>query len=131
ARRHRRRTTVRGYAMTLPDLPKGKRWWLVMTDIARADGSVDYSILSKENVGGFAWIAVIADDEDDAMYVLNRELQGLELKLRGVEEEFEEIVDFDELEEGHPELAANIASWDGERVTVWGVLDSYLAEGEA
>ena len=91
----------------------------------------DYQdILSPEVEGAVAWHAGKADSKDQFVAFVTSEIEELGFKVIEIEDiqELAEIEDARELDE---QLAENMDQWEAGRMTVWGTLHTYIAEGEA
>lgn len=75
-------------------------------------------------------MAIAAYGEEDVFDVLNASLSAEGLRLVDVEQIAEvSIENFPEDLDDH--LAINVREWEPERLTVWGTIHAYIADGEA
>jgi hypothetical protein len=77
--------------------------------------------------GACGWMAIAADDAEDAAEVLNDSLSAEHLKLVGAEQfhladSAEHVNSFDS------QLAENMRNWEPGRSTVWGTIHAYIGE---
>ncbi len=93
-------------------------------------GADTQSILSSEDIGAVSWMGGRAQRETQFVELVRLELAEIGLHLIEVEktEVIDQIRDAYEFDE---HLAINMQCWKAGKMTVWGTLYPYLAEGEA
>jgi len=93
-------------------------------------GADTLGILSTEDIGAVSWMGGRAQSETQFVELVRLELAEIGLHLIEVEntEEIDQVADANELDE---HLAINMQCWEVGKMTVWGTLYPYLAEGEA
>ena len=103
-----------------------KEWWAALTTFERR--TAESEILPGWAQGACGWLAVWADDEDDARSTLARDMAAVDLRLLEVDHAkpiaSREVTDFDE------RLSENILKAQPGLQTVWGTIHCYAADGE-
>lgn len=89
-----------------------------------------YAVLAPEDLGAVGWMGGRAQNEEQFKELVRAELGELGLKFTEIED-VEEIDHFEDAAEFDEHLVHNMERWEPGKMTVWGTLFAYVAEGEA
>ncbi|HJS11120.1 hypothetical protein [Sphingopyxis sp.] len=104
------------------------RWWVALITFER--GEREQEILPDSAQGACGWMIALAPDEDSARALLVSDLEHHALRVLEICDE-QEVFDLGEIEDIDEHLAANFASIEPGKRTVWGTIHCYGGEGEA
>jgi len=103
-----------------------KPWWIALTAFEREGGLQD--VIPEDCQGAVGWFAILADDEAEVSQNLRRDLADVNLRVVEIEN-VQPVEDAGEVAEADEHLAENMSALDLGKVTVWGTLHLYRADG--
>jgi hypothetical protein len=105
-----------------------ERWWLALVTFERK--GPEQGILPDLAHGACGWMACLARSSTEIRDLLASDLAHHNLRLLELDK-VRPLVDAADIEEIDDHLAANFREKESGKLTVWGTLHGYLAEGEA
>jgi hypothetical protein len=104
------------------------RWWVALVTFERTQA--DQDILPDSAQGACGWMACLSANEEAVRATIDRNLGDVGLRLLEVDR-LSELIDEDEAAEIDEHLGANLKALEVGKLTVWGTIHCYAADGEA
>ncbi|MBI1198167.1 MAG: hypothetical protein GC203_09920 [Phenylobacterium sp.] len=103
-------------------------WWVALVTFERSDA--EQAVLPEWAQGACGWMACRASSEESVRDLLAQDLRHCGLKLLAIDS-LQGAVDEGDADEIDEHLAANMRQLEAGKLSVWGTIHCYKADGEA
>jgi hypothetical protein len=110
--------------MQAPD----QRYWVALVTFERRTPEQD--ILPDWAHGACGWMVALAQNEEEALHLLVRDVEYHGLRVLEIAKE-QEVFHAEDVHEFDEHLGANLRNIEPDKQTVWGTIFGYKGEGEA